>query len=43
MMRFIDNMNKVNEMDCKHLGEEAVRRYEMLLHFYNKRCKKDLC
>lgn len=23
-----------NEMDCKHLGEEAVRRYEMLLHFY---------
>ncbi|MGG2111017.1 hypothetical protein ABFY60_10935 [Lysinibacillus pakistanensis] len=34
MMRFIDNMNKVYKMDCKHLGEEAVRRYEMLLHFY---------
>ena len=34
MMRFIDNMIKVYEMDCKHLGQEAVRRYEMLLHFY---------
>lgn len=34
MMRFIDNMIKVYEMDCKHLGEEAVRRYETLLHFY---------
>lgn len=34
MMRFIDNMIKVYEMDCKHLGTEAVRRYETLLHFY---------
>lgn len=34
MMRFIDNMIKVYEMDCKHLGAEAVRRYETLLHFY---------
>lgn len=34
MMRFIDNMIRVYEMDCKHLGAEAVRRYETLLHFY---------
>lgn len=34
MMRFIDNMIRVYEMDCNHLGEEAVRRYETLLHFY---------
>ncbi|MFF2175350.1 hypothetical protein ACFVT8_02630 [Lysinibacillus sp. NPDC058147] len=26
MIRFIDNMNKVYEMDCKHIGAEAVRR-----------------
>lgn len=34
MMRFIDNMIRVYETDCKHLGTEAVRRYETLLHFY---------
>ena len=34
MMRFIDNMISVYETDCKHLGAEAVRRYETLLHFY---------
>lgn len=34
MMRFIDNMIKVYEMDCKHLGTEAIRRYETLMHFY---------
>lgn len=34
MMRFIDSMISVYEKDCKHLGDEAVRRYETLLHFY---------
>ncbi len=40
MMRFIDNMIRVYEMDCKHLGAEAVRRYETLMHFYINEEKK---
>ncbi|KOS60887.1 hypothetical protein FJQ98_20550 [Lysinibacillus agricola] len=40
MMRFIDNMIKVYEMDCKHLGAEEVRRYNTLMHFYITEEKK---
>ncbi|MFE3573723.1 hypothetical protein [Lysinibacillus sp. NPDC059133] len=40
MMRFIDNMIKVYELDCKHLGTEAVRRFNTLMHFYIYEKKK---